>query len=173
MALKWKNPQTLDQYIQQVEEACRKAAFNTLAELGEKMLADARNDASNARHFTDRTGNLRSSIGYAVVQDGKIVIDAYGSAVSPAPGCEAESNPTQAQAESRTHAEALASTLDSSKTWLIFVAGMDYASYVEARGFDVITGTYDQYSTSEELKQLKIQFVTDVSETMAKLKSKA
>ena len=173
MALKWKNPQELDRYIQQVEEACKKAAFNTMAKLGEKMLKDARNDVSKLRHFTDRTGNLRSSIGYVVIQDGQIVFDAYSDPVSPAPGYEKESNPAQAQAESRQHAELLASTLDSSKTWLIFVAGMNYASYVEAKGFDVITGTYDQYSTAGEFERLKVQFVTDVSEKMSKLKSNA
>lgn len=173
MALKWKNPQQLDRYIRQAEQACRQAARETLAELGERMLTDARNDVGKVRCFTDRTGNLRSSIGYVVVQQGQIVSEACGAPVVASAGYEAGSRPAQVQAESLAHAGAVASTLDKEKTWLVFVAGMDYASHVEARGFDVVTGTFDRYSSSEELKALGVRFVGDVREAMSASEDRA
>ncbi len=113
-----------------------------LTKLGEEMVRHARLDrAGGVHHFTDRTGNLRSSIGYVIVQYGKVVTSVFNGDTLPAEGYEKWHDAAKAQSNSILYAESVARTLDQGKTWLILVAGMEYAYYVEAKGFDVITGT--------------------------------
>lgn len=78
------------------------------------------------RHtYQDQTGNLTNSIGYAVVKRGKIVES--GGEIQPGEGFE----------EMMKVAQRLASTLTNSFS-LIIIAGMNYAAYVEAKGYNVI-----------------------------------
>lgn len=95
------------------------AALYGLCYVGERCVVEAR---SNGRYI-DRTGNLRSSIGYAVVKDG--VLYKVGGLASNA-------------GEARDLIEKLASE-NSKGIVLIVVAGMNYACYVEAIGLNVIT----------------------------------
>lgn len=79
--------------------------------------------------FNDQTGNLRSSIGYIVVYDGKIVKEDFNHGGGPI-----------GKAEGKQFAEYQAAL--NPKGWaLITVAGMEYAAFVEAKGYDVITGS--------------------------------
>ena len=41
----------------------------------------------------------------------------------------------------RNYAMDVAQSLSNDKTYLVWVAGMEYATYVEANGYDVITGS--------------------------------
>ncbi|HCY40439.1 MAG TPA: hypothetical protein DHV48_03660 [Prolixibacteraceae bacterium] len=73
--------------------------------------------------YLDQTGNLRSSIGYFVLNDGKIVMDEFsGTAEGIAAG-----------------RQALEFVKVKSGYQLVGVAGMDYASYVESKGYNVIS----------------------------------
>lgn len=73
--------------------------------------------------FLDQTGNLRSSIGYYVLNDGKIVIDDF-----------------QGTQEGIAAGRAALELVKIKRGYqLIGVAGMDYASYVESKGYNVIT----------------------------------
>lgn len=105
-------------------------AVKFLQQLGEKVVKYARNDESSARHYTDRTGNLRSSIGYVVVQEGRVVAESFNGN-------------NEGSTTGRKYAIDVASGLPKNKTYLVWVAGMDYARYVEAMGFDVIQGSGD------------------------------
>lgn len=93
-----------------------------LTYIGEECIRIARENGS----YNDITGNLRSSIGYVVLVDGKPV--KYGSAKQHdgAKG-NGEAGPPAA--------EALLKTLQAKFPWgvvLIVCAGMKYAAYVEA-----------------------------------------
>ncbi len=90
--------------------------------VGERFI----NEARHLRTYKDRTGNLRSSIGYIIALDGKIIeksIKASGTA--------------RRNAE-RSFEEVL--TRFNKGYVLIGVAGMEYAASVESKGYDVITG---------------------------------
>ena len=107
-----------------------------LSSVGERVVKYAREHGS----YTDRTGNLRNSIGYVVVQFGKVVVSSFTD--------------TEPQIISRGYALSVAEGLPKGhKTFLVWVAGMEYAKYVEARGYDVIEGSGDWVeSTAERLK---------------------
>lgn len=86
-------------------------------------------DLSGSGSFNDQTGNLRSSIGFIVMYDGKVVHQDF-----------THSGGTEGQAEGLAFAEKLGK--EYPKGWtLITVAGMEYAGFVEAKGYDVITGS--------------------------------
>ncbi len=97
-----------------------------LIKVGEQFVANARNKAD----FTDRTGNLRSSIGYIVMKNAKIIESNFEQRAGGPEGVE----------EARKVMEELKQKFPSGFV-LIGVAGMDYAAAVESRGFDVITSS--------------------------------
>lgn len=85
--------------------------------------------------WNDRTGNLRSSIGYIICIDGKPVeISPFEKVVGPEPQTPGEPSGDQ---EGRAYAKRLASLYPSGIA-LIVVAGMNYASYVEKRDNKVV-----------------------------------
>lgn len=95
------------------------AIINRMRRVGEQFITDARNEQT----YKDRTGNLRSSIGYFILK-GNLVLD--WNLFGKAKGIEAAK-------------ELLRSLPKSDAIRLVGVAGMDYASAVEARGLNVIT----------------------------------
>lgn len=101
--------------IDRLEEA----SLHGLCYVGERCLVEAR---TNGR-YKDRTGNLRSSIGYAVIKNGELY--KVGGLIGKAE-------------ESQGLIEKLVSK-NSKGYVLIVVAGMKYATYVEAIGLNVIT----------------------------------
>jgi hypothetical protein len=99
----------------------------TLQAIGEKAVAYARSippPDMGGRGFKDRTANLRSSIGYAVYQDGRQLTSSY-----------------EGTAEGTSEGERLADSVGGSTegTALVVTAGMYYAVYVESKGRDVLT----------------------------------
>ena len=90
--------------------------------IGEQIVNNARMNAN----FTDQTGNLRHSIGYKVYNNGRSIEENF-----------------QGSDEGMTAGKSIADELGKSTKGinLIVVAGMDYASYVEDRGYDVISGS--------------------------------
>lgn len=85
------------------------------------------NDAKINASFTDRTGNLRSSIGYSVLLDGNVIDEGFKGT-------------QEGQSQAQTVIEELATQFDEGYV-LIGVAGMEYAAAVESKGYDVITGS--------------------------------
>ena len=102
-------------------ERVEKATLFQLQYLGEQLVAYAREQ----HNYTDRTGNLTNSIAYAVVKEGKIV--SYGGENQPGEGADT------ALKVATEYAASVPNTFS-----LIVVAGMNYAAYVEAKGYNVI-----------------------------------
>ena len=99
----------------------------------------------SADGFNDDTGNLRSSIGFILMYDGQIV---YQDFQLSSGGTDKETGLNKGT----EYAKKLGEEYHSG--WaIITVAGMDYASWVEALGYDVITG-----STIGAKKKLEIAF---------------
>ncbi|HOZ15960.1 MAG TPA: hypothetical protein PLH91_03710 [Tenuifilaceae bacterium] len=97
--------------------------------VGEKFVKEARQAMSidsgifPKNDYTDRTGNLRQSIGYILILDGKVLFSRQPD------------NP-----EGMSYYNFLISSLPKAKgLWLVGMAGMKYASYVESMGYNVIT----------------------------------
>lgn len=91
--------------------------------LGEEFV----NNARLSGNYQDRTGNLRSSIGYIILLDGKIIDRNF------------EGNNT-GRSQAVKVANEVANNYPKGYV-LIGVAGMNYAAYVEAKNYDVITGS--------------------------------
>lgn len=103
------------------QKRLEEAALYLLKYLGEELTKYAK----EKHNYTDRTGNLTNSIGYAVARGSDIVY--FGGAVQQGEGADNALKVAMKMAES----------LSASLT-LIIVAGMNYAAYVEARGYNVI-----------------------------------
>lgn len=93
------------------------------------------------RGFKDRTGNLRSSIGYVVLVDGKPVNVAFAAVKGGHAGVN-EGQRLALQVGSKTEGYAL-----------VVVAGMNYAVHVESKGRDVLTSA-EKLAEKEVAKHL-------------------
>ena len=104
---------------------------NMLSYLGEQCVARIR-DRSAEESWIDHTGNLRSSIGYAVFNKGtKIAESAFERILGGSTG----------SSNGRSYVDSLASQYANTYA-LVVVAGMSYADYVEAiENKDVLAST--------------------------------
>ena len=100
------------------------------------------------RGFKDRTKNLRSSIGYVVLVDGKPVNVAFAAVKGGHAGVN-EGQRLALQVGSKTEGYAL-----------VVVAGMNYAVHVESKGRDVLTSA-EKYAEKQIAKELA-DLVTNV-----------
>lgn len=102
----------------------------TLAEykrIARQCVTEARNKSKATGGFDDQTGNLRASMGYVIFYNGQQVdINFEGVSAGKNVG--------------GGFAKKVAA--DYPKGWaIVIVAGMEYASFVEALNYDVITGS--------------------------------
>lgn len=126
MPIKLVTPQSeIDAYFDVAIEDAVNALIDTLCWVGNECITEARDNGS----YMDQTKNLRSSIGYEVLVDGQILGRKVVDLVK---------NGTEGTKEAEAFLERLASE-HSSGICLIVVAGMNYASYVEGRGYNVLT----------------------------------
>lgn len=114
-----------------------------LSKLGEECANEARKNGS----YRDDTGNLRSSVGYLIAVDGSVQKQSF------TPIGNAKDGDTGVK-----KAEALAH--DVVKNFphdivLILVAGMECASYVANRGYDVLDSA-EMWAKKEAPKKLKL-----------------
>ena len=124
------NDSSLDRFFDRFLGQAEEKFLILLTYCGENFVRLARINGN----YTDRTGNLRSSIGYAVVKDGQILKQDHQVAGQ---GTEGQKGVNQ----SRMLVEILAQEY-SSGWMLIGVAGMDYALWVEnLHGKDVISSS--------------------------------
>ncbi len=112
----------LEKYL----EGVMRAAIDNFRYVGEGFIADCR----NLRTYQDQTGNLRSSCGYMIIYNGKIIENIF----------EAGSQ-DEGKGVGEAYAKKIASQFKGKRLVLIGVAGMEYATAVESRGYDVITGS--------------------------------
>ena len=120
MSLQVVTPQAvIEQYVQDKVAAFTEHLTRQLYYIGEAALKAAREKGS-FKDYTDRSGNLRNSTGYVVAIGGKIVATAGFD-----------------KSEGLPFAKELATTTDADGV-LVVCAGMKYATYVSARGYDVL-----------------------------------
>lgn len=122
--------QAFTKYLLEQQENAIEAAIAILSDIGAKCVAEARTNGK----YTDRTGNLRSSIGFAVLMDGKVVkMSSFDKVKETA---------IDAKPIGTALINQLASQFDTGLA-LIVVAGMDYAVYVEAKALNVLNSAQD------------------------------
>jgi hypothetical protein len=106
-----------------VQEEIDLEIIRAMSYAGETFVKDARNMTKSQGGFGDVTGNLRSSIWYFILKDGEI-IKSMGSGTS----------------EGRITATAELIFIEKKPGFqLIGIAGMNYASHVETKGYNVVT----------------------------------
>lgn len=117
-------PAEIDRFIEAEVERLKNALVYNLCAVGEQVL----NAARLTNSYKDQTGNLRSSIGYVVAVDGEIVQMSSFDVVKGG-GEGAKGGKAYAMQLVRDFPKGIV---------LIVVAGMNYASYVSAKGYDVL-----------------------------------
>ena len=116
------------QHVTKVAQNAKKAALETLDFVGLECIKEAR---QNGR-YKDRTGNLRSSIGYVVLDNGKVVKKSGFDKV--------KTTAKKAKRESQSYINSIVNSYQNGLV-LIVIAGMKYATYVEARGYNVLNSS--------------------------------
>ncbi len=122
-------------------ELRKKALIGQLFYIGEECLTQAR----SGHLYLNRTGNLCSSIGYCILDDGKIISEGEWIAVA---GGKGDGEEGKKQGVAFLHE--LAAKQTTKGIVFLMVAGMPYAQYVEAMSLDVL-------DTSEQMAQRKIK----------------
>lgn len=132
----------IENYAEEQLNRLNAVLLRNLAYIGEMCLNRARQTDS----YKDRTGNLRSSIGYVISVDGRIVKASDFKVVKEGRDG-AKDGLSFARRIARSYPQGLC---------LIVVAGMKYAAYVSAKGFDVLDSSelLAESLTNRILKQL-------------------
>lgn len=125
------NIQTLKDLLDSVPKILAEEVIRAFSYLGEQCVKMVRDRSADASWY-DHTGNLRSSIGYAVIEDGKKIIESAFKQVGAG---------ALGPVEGRKMIDELA--VQYARTYaLVVVAGMEYAEFVEAmKGKDVLSST--------------------------------
>lgn len=110
---------TIKQKVDAFYARLGQGAIFYLSYLGEQLAKYAKDNHT----YTDRTGNLTNSIGYAVFRKREIVQFSGEGSLTEAEALKAIKQMTASAKHSFT---------------LAVVAGMNYAAYVEAKGFNVL-----------------------------------
>jgi len=120
--------------MQEVEKEIEKETLKHLSAVLERGVELVRNKISKGGdHYQDHTGNLRSSTGFIITKDGKVVHTSFKE--SPVG--------TDKQTGLKEGLKAALDELRPSKGYgVVLVSGMEYASWVESKGFDVLKGAY-------------------------------
>lgn len=99
------------------------------------------NDAKNRDTYADQTGNLRSSIGFVIFFNGvEIESSSFGGGALFPNKDGVKGSGADGINKGKEFARAVASKYTRGFV-VVVVAGMEYAAYVEAKGYDVITGS--------------------------------
>ena len=132
MDIKLSNKKAFESYLKQTaEDYFPLYIIDEMSKMGEVFIKDARTKTVGT--FVNRTTRLRNSIGYVVSRDGVVKHSDFTSySVSGVSDEEGKTLGLQYATELAQQTQGYA---------LICVAGADYGLYVEAKGYDVITGS--------------------------------
>lgn len=146
---------TFKLFLQEVE----RQLIESLCRVGEEAVTIARNEHAN--NWTDRTSNLRSSIGYVVFKNGEAVMQSTFEQLPPKDQKEA------ADMQGGKTGESLAKQIGAETQGysLVVVAGMNYAVHVEAKGYDVLTSA--ERTAESRIAQELADLVTNVKEAFS------
>ena len=149
--------ESIDDLIEQANRTIYQEIVRALSYLGEQSVAKVR-DREQSESWIDQTGNLRSSIGYAVYSHGKQLMESAFDMVR---------NGTQGQSEGRRMVESLANQYSTTYA-MVVVAGMNYAEFVEAReSKDVLASTeiWAKSKIDDYLKKAKERALKKINAT--------
>lgn len=119
--------QDISKQLSDFRRKVEKDVVKILQKVGEEFVKDARNMTKAEGGFGDDTGNLRSSISYFIFKDGVL----FKSNIS-------------GTAEGINAARRVLDLIEIKGGYqIIGVAGMRYASWVESKGYNVITSQAD------------------------------
>lgn len=124
--------QSLERWFDHFQSKAEDKMLVLLQAGGEKFIKVARRSGS----YKDQTGNLRSSIGYVIAKDGKVLTENF-----------TESDKGTDKTTGKYKGRRLAEKVSLSHTGgyvLVGVAGMEYAAAVEAKGYEVVSGANTQ-----------------------------
>ena len=132
MDIKLSNKKVFEDYLKQTaEDYLPMYIIDELRKFGETFIRDARTKQQGS--FNNITTRLRNSIGYVVSRDGVVKKSDFDSySVSGSATEEGKQLGLQYATEIAQEIQGYA---------LVCVAGADYGLYVEAKGYDVITGS--------------------------------
>lgn len=135
----------IDAFLDVVE----RQQIKTLQQLGEMCLIEARNN----KGYMMQTGALLSSTGYQVFVDGVAIHSQFDAAS----GAESEAA-ARGIKTGQTIAEQIGK--ETKGVALVVVAGMNYATYVEARGKNVLTSA--EHLAERELPKMLEKLITNI-----------
>lgn len=120
-----------------------------LSYIGEELCNHARTitKGHNSGGYNDQTGNLRSSIGYRIYKDGEKYRQGGFKNVGRGSGIQS--------AKTALDAYAVQNKIPLQGWTLVIVAGMSYAAYVEAKGFNVLHLT--EVEMRKRIEELRIR----------------
>ena len=122
-------------------DARKQALIGRLFAIAEECL----NNAKSNHKYLSRTGNLASSINYCIVDNGVIITAGQWRATVGTEG-----NGQKGIQRGMQYLQEVVSGLPQNGLTFVMVAGMPYASYVEAMSLDVL-------DTSEAMAKAKIK----------------
>jgi hypothetical protein len=135
----------VNRYLKEVITIVHDEIFNALSLLGEKCIIKIRN-RSGVESWNDQTGNLRSSIQYAIYEEGKKKIESnFQKVLNGSDGLREASNMIADLAR-----------LYSSTFALVVVAGMNYADKVEALDNKDVLASTELWAKKEIDKHLEM-----------------
>ena len=150
--LQLKGVEELKKRLNEKRELILEALRVQLSQLGEECVTYSKDN----KGYKDRTGNLKNSISYALFLDGELVTSVIG--IIPEP--DASSN-GQEYVENSISNYAKANNCVAPKGYtLIVVAGMDYAKYVEDKGYNVLHLT--RYFLREQMGEIFKQIMGEL-----------
>jgi hypothetical protein len=119
----------LDEIFGNVFKKFEEQIIPALLEQIESICIEVVNEAKQLDTYKDQTGNLRSSIGYVIYNNGKKINEKFEQVEGGADGV-------------KTGAQIADDAAKEYKQGIVavIVAGMDYALAVESKGYDVLTG---------------------------------
>lgn len=106
----------LDDILKEIEAAERRLTLR-LQRMGEQYVAMARQKGN----YTDQTGNLRNANSYRLYKDGKVLFQSIGSSAT---------------------GEFLDNYIIGIGLELVCGNGMEYCTYVEGKGYDVVSSGF-------------------------------
>lgn len=136
-------------YLESFCEDVVKRQIRYLQYLGEMCLTEARNN----KGYMMQTGALTSSTGYQVFVDGVAIHSQFDAAS----GAESEAA-ARGMKSGQTIAEKVGK--ETKGVVLVVVAGMNYAAYVEAKGYNVLSSA--EHLAERELPRMLEKLITGV-----------
>lgn len=136
---------SLTEGIEEQMEAFRQTLISRMELIGLQAVNEARQ--YNGKQYTDRTNNLRSSTGFVLVVDGQV----QGASGFETCGSGEDGDGATGSTSGKAYAQELASRFPQGVA-LIVVAGMEYAAFVQNKGYNVLDSA--QILATDEIKKL-------------------